>query len=204
MSDENPRSVQSDSAGTPAAGTINSQTAESRFDTDAMPHLNDIFRTAYRILGERSRAEEVAQEVYLQAWKSFDRFEAGTNCRAWLFKILFHCVNHHRRKWFRFPLLKDTEEFLEANLTYSPPVPEHITDEEILAALDRIPADFRAAVLLVDVEEFAYKEAAEILSVPIGTVMSRLSRGRKLLREQLAGVARSFGIGKPVGEAQGA
>jgi RNA polymerase sigma-70 factor (ECF subfamily) len=180
------------------------QTAESRFDAEAMPHLNDIFRTAYRILGDRSRAEDVAQEVYLQAWKSFNRFEAGTNCRAWLFKILFHCVNHHRRRWFRFPLLKETEEFLEANLTYSPPLPEHITDEEILAALDRIPADFRAVVLLVDVEEFAYKEAADILSVPIGTVMSRLSRGRKLLREQLAGVARTFGIGKAIGEAQGA
>ena len=72
-----------------------------------MPHLNDIFRTATRILGDRARAEDVAQEVYLQAWKSFHRFEPGTNCRAWLFKILFHCVNHHRRKWFRFPLLKE-------------------------------------------------------------------------------------------------
>jgi RNA polymerase sigma-70 factor (ECF subfamily) len=134
--------------------------------------------------------------VFLQAWKSFVRFEAGTNCRAWLFKILFHCVNHHRRKWFRFPLLKETEEFVEANLSYTPPVPEHLTDEDILSALDRIPADFRAAVLLVDVEEFAYKEAAEILSVPVGTVMSRLSRGRKQLREQLAEVAKSYGIGK--------
>ena len=111
-------------------------TAAHRFETEAMPHLNDIFRTATRVLGERGRAEDVVQEVYLQAWKSFDRFETGTNCRAWLFKILFHCVNHHRRKWFRFPLLKENEEFLEANLTYSPPVPDHLTDEEILAALD--------------------------------------------------------------------
>src|SRR5689334_20805548 len=177
--------------------------AADRFEAEAMPHLNDIFRTATRILGERARAEDVAQEVYLQAWKSFHKFEPGTNCRAWLFKILFHCINHHRRKWFRFPLLKETEEFLEAKLTYSPPIPGHITDEEILAALDRIPADFRAAVLLVDVEEFAYKEAAEILSVPIGTVMSRLSRGRKLLREQLVDVAKSMGIAA-VREASGA
>ncbi|WP_321475741.1 sigma-70 family RNA polymerase sigma factor [uncultured Paludibaculum sp.] len=165
-----------------------------------MPHLRDIFQTATRILGDRNRAEDVAQEVFLQAWKSFARFEPGTNCRAWLFKILFHCVNHHRRKWFRFPLLKETEEFIEANLTYAPPVPEHLTDEEILSALDRIPTDFRAVVLLVDVEEFAYKDAAEILSIPIGTVMSRLSRGRKLLREQLAAVAQSYGIGKPASE----
>src|SRR5437868_2584514 len=91
-------------------------TAEQRFEREAMPHLNDIFRTAARILGEKERAEDVAQEVFLQAWKSFERFEPGTNCRAWLYKIFFHCVNHHRRKWFRFPLLKETEDFVEANL----------------------------------------------------------------------------------------
>lgn len=169
--------------------------AEARFQAEAMPHLNDIFRTASRILGDRARAEDVAQEVFLQAWKSYDRFETGTNCKAWLYKILFHCVNHHRRKWFRFPLLKETEEFLETNLAYTPPVAEHLTDAEILAALDRLPVDYRAVVLIVDVEEFAYKEASEILAIPIGTVMSRLSRGRKLLREQLAGLAQSYGIG---------
>lgn len=178
--------------------------AAHRFETEAMPHLNDLFRTATRVLGERGRAEDVVQEVYLQAWKSFDRFETGTNCRAWLFKILFHCVNHHRRKWFRFPLLKENEEFLEANLTYSPPVADHLTDQEILAALERIPGDFRSVVLLVDVEEFAYKEAADILQIPIGTVMSRLSRGRKLLREQLVDVARSYGIARTAEEGQGA
>ena len=173
--------------------------AAERFEAEAMPHLNDIFRTASRILGDGARAEDVAQEVYLQAWKSFHRFESGTNCRAWLFKILFHCVNHHRRKWFRFPLLKETEEFLEANLPAREPVAAHITDRDILTALDGIPADFRAVILMVDVEEFEYKEAAEILAIPIGTVMSRLSRGRKLLREQLANVARSYGIGQSAG-----
>jgi RNA polymerase sigma-70 factor (ECF subfamily) len=172
------------------------RTQAEQFELEAMPHVNDIFRTAVRILGDRSRAEDVAQEVYLQAWKSFGRFETGTNCRAWMFKILFHCVNHHRRKWFRFPQLKETEEFMEANLIAPVPVADQLTDEEILAALDRVPADFRSVVLLVDVEEFAYKEAADILSVPIGTVMSRLSRGRKLLREQLTDAARSYGIGK--------
>jgi len=176
--------------------------AEDRFEAEAMPHLNDIFRTATRILGDRARAEDVAQEVYLQAWKSFHRFEPGTNCRAWLFKILFHCVHHHRRKWFRFPLVKETEEFIEATLTYNEPIPEHLTDEDILAALDRIPADFRVVILMVDVEEFAYKDAAEILSIPIGTIMSRLSRGRKLLREQLGEVAQSYGIGRAAGEGQ--
>jgi len=179
------------------------QAAAERFELEAMPHLNDLFRTATRLLGERSQAEDAVQEVYFQAWKSFDRFEPGTNCRAWLFKILFHCVHHQRRKWLRFPLLKETEEFIEANLTYTPPIPEHLTDSDILSALDQIPADFRAVVLLVDVEEFAYKEVAEILSVPIGTVMSRLSRGRKLLREKLVDVAHSYGIGKAAQRGQG-
>src|SRR5258708_29426680 len=85
-----------------AAGAYAASSSE-RFEAEAMPHLNDIFRTANRMVGDRQRAEDVAQEVFLQAWKSFDRFEAGTNCRAWLYKILFHCVQHHRRKWFRFP-----------------------------------------------------------------------------------------------------
>jgi RNA polymerase sigma-70 factor (ECF subfamily) len=172
--------------------------ATERFETEALPHLNDIFRMANRLLGDSARAEDVAQEVYLQAWKSFQRFEPGTNCRAWLFKILFHCVNHHRRKWFRFPLVNEAMEFVEANLTAPEAIPEHLTDGEVLAALDSIPADFRAVILLVDVEEFAYKDAAEILSIPIGTVMSRLNRGRKLLKEQLADAARSFGIGERI------
>jgi RNA polymerase sigma-70 factor (ECF subfamily) len=163
--------------------------------------MNDLFRTATRLLGDRSRAEDVVQEVYLQAWKSYHRFEAGTNCRAWLYKILFHCVNHHRRKWFRFPLLRETEEFLEANLVQPPVVPDFLTDEDILAALDKIPADYRSVVLLVDVEEFAYKDAAEIVGVPIGTVMSRLSRGRKALRGLLEEVALSYGVRKQGEEA---
>jgi len=167
-----------------------------------MPHLNDIFRTALRVTGDRGAAEDVIQEVYLQAWRSFDRFEEGTNCRAWLYKILFHCVSHQRRKWFRFPQLKETGEFLEANLTQPDSVAQHVTDEDILAALDGIAQEFRSVVVLVDVEEFAYKEVAEILSIPIGTVMSRLSRGRSMLRKRLSEVARSYGIlkGAPQGE----
>jgi RNA polymerase sigma-70 factor (ECF subfamily) len=178
------------------------RSVEDRFEAEAMPHLNDIFRTALRVTGDRIAAEDVIQEVYLQAWRSFDRFEEGTNCRAWLYKILFHCVSHQRRKWFRFPQLKETEEFLEANLTQPESVSQHVTDEEILEALDGIAQEFRSVVVLVDVEEFAYKEVAEILSIPIGTVMSRLSRGRAMLRKRLSGVARSYGILKdaPQGE----
>src|SRR5580692_5381680 len=107
------------------------------------------------------------------------RFEPGTNCRAWLFKILFHCVSHDQRKWLRSPPLPEPE-VAQANLTQAAPISEFLTDDDILAALDRLPADFRAIVLIVDVEEFSYKDVSQILSIPLGTVMSRLSRGRKL------------------------
>jgi RNA polymerase sigma-70 factor, ECF subfamily len=166
------------------------------FDAEAMQHVKDVFRTALRMTGDRTRAEDAVQETYLQAWKSFDRFESGTNCRAWLFKILFHCVHHQRRKWFRFGVPRENEEFLEASLAAPEPVADELHDEQILGALERIPPDYKAVILMVDVEEFAYKEASDILGIPIGTVMSRLSRGRKLLREQLVTVAASYGIGK--------
>src|SRR5215471_3434702 len=166
------------------------------FETAAMPHLNDIYRAAARLLGGASGADDVVQDVYLQAWKSFGQFELGTNCRAWLFKILFHTLQHYRRKWLNTRMVKESEEILEVAAAPGPPVPESITDEQMLAALAAVPEDFRAVVLLVDVEEFSYKEAAGILEVPIGTVMSRLSRGRKLLREKLPDLARSYGIGE--------
>ena len=165
-----------------------------RFEAEALPHLNNIFRAALRMVGDNARAEDVAQEVYLQAWQSFQRFEPGTNCHAWLFKILFHCVNHDRRKWLRFRLMHESDVDTEANLVHIEPIPERLTDNDILGALDRLPSDYRAIVLIVDVEEFSYKDASQILSIPLGTVMSRLSRGRKLLREQLGEVARRYGI----------
>lgn len=168
--------------------------ARAEFEAEAMPHLDDLFRTALRMTGDRARADDAVQETYLQAWKSFDSFEKGTNCRAWLFRILFYSVHHQRRKLFRFPLVSDAEEILETTLTSPEPVADELRDEQILAALDSLPPDYRAALVLVDLEEFAYKEAAEILRVPIGTVMSRLSRARRLLRQQLADTAKSYGI----------
>ena len=165
------------------------------FEAVALPHLNDLFRTARRLLGEQAAAEDVVQEVYLQAWKSFHRFERGTNCRAWLFTILFNTVRHYRRKQFR-TVAGEGDEDLEEKLQYTPPVPETLMDEEVLAALERVPPDFRAVVLLADVEEFSYKEVAGVLKIPVGTVMSRLSRARKLLRDELAAVAASYGIKK--------
>jgi len=174
------------------------QTAE--FERAALPHLNELYRTAVRLLGDGAKAEDVVQETYLQAWKSFARFEPGTNCRAWLFKILINTIRHHRRNWFNLRRVTESEEILEQTAACAAPVSERLAQAEILRVLDRLPADYRAAVLLADVEEFSYKEIAGMLDVPIGTVMSRLSRGRKLLREQLGDLARSYGIG-PAGKA---
>lgn len=170
------------------------------FEAVALPHLNDLYRTAARLLGDGAKAEDVVQETYLQAWKSFSRFEPGTNCRAWLFKILVNNIHHHRRSWFNLRRVADSEEVLEHAAVTPAAVPESLARQEILRALDGLPADYRATVLLADVEEFSYKEVAGLLDVPIGTVMSRLSRGRKLLREQLIGLARSYGIGPAAGE----
>ena len=103
-----------------------------------------------------------------------------------------------------FRMVQEGEEILEQSVAADPPVPDRITDQEMLNALAEVPQEFRAVVLLVDVEEFSYKEAAGILNVPIGTVMSRLSRGRKLLRERLAGLAQSYGLGKAYREGQSA
>lgn len=165
------------------------------FESAALPHLNDLYRTAIRVLGNRTEAEDIVQEAYLQAWKSFHRFEPGTNCKAWLFKILFHVIQHHRRKWSNSKLVRESEEMpLQDSVVYEAPVPEHVRDEDMLAALATIPFQYREIVLLADVQELSYKEVAETLGVPVGTVMSRLSRGRTLLRAKLSGIAESYGI----------
>ncbi len=165
------------------------------FEAAAMPHLADLYRSASFLLQRSSEAEDLVQEVYLEAWKSFHRFEAGTNCRAWLFKILFHRLHHLRRR-----LAKASREEPFANpgdensLMAEPQVPVNIRDEDILEALSRLPLEFREVVLMADVEDFSYKEISETLKIPLGTVMSRLSRGRRLLRDGLAEVARTYGI----------
>ena len=164
------------------------------FETEAMPYSRDLYRTALRLLQDSAKASDAVQEAYLLAWKSFDRYERGTNCKAWLFQILFNVVRHERRTWFKWITGRE-EDAAQAILIAPQAVSSQLEDEDILAALDRIPQQFREAVLLVDVEEFSYKEAAEMLQVKIGTVMSRLSRGRALLREELSSVAASYGIG---------
>jgi RNA polymerase sigma-70 factor (ECF subfamily) len=96
------------------------------FEVAALPHMDDLYRTARRVLGSPTEAEDVVQETFLQAWKSFERFELGTNCRAWLFKIMFHVIQHNRRRTFSFNLrsMRDDDYELEAALVYEPPVTE--------------------------------------------------------------------------------
>ncbi|MCP9496321.1 MAG: sigma-70 family RNA polymerase sigma factor [Pyrinomonadaceae bacterium MAG19_C2-C3] len=177
-------------------GFMSKDTNTTDFETAAMPYLNEIFGVATRLIGSRSEAEDLVQEVYMQAWKSFHCFEIGTNCRAWLFRILFNKHHHHRRKLLRWRRTKTDEVNLDQFPCDAPPVCEHLNDREILLAVERLPQCYREAVLLADVQDFSYKEIAAIMCVPVGTVMSRLSRGRKLLRSELADVATAYGIKK--------
>jgi len=170
--------------------------ALAEFESEAIPHLNYLFRTAARLLLDHGEAHDAVQEAYLVAWKTFDRYQRGTNCRAWLFRILLNVVRHERRK--RLKWLTCANE-ASSELVAPKPVPDNLTDAEILAALDRLPVHFRAVLLLVDVEEFSYKEVSAVLDVPLGTVMSRLSRARSVLRGELARVAQTYrrSRGKP-------
>jgi RNA polymerase sigma-70 factor (ECF subfamily) len=131
----------------------------------------------------------------MQAWKSFDHYEPGTNCRAWLYKILFNKFDHYRRKQYTHSkYFQEADDLVFEFSAAAPSVPGHLTDREVISALDKLPEHYRSVVLLADVHEFDYKEVSAILDIPIGTVMSRLNRARTQLKKSLAGVARSYGI----------
>jgi RNA polymerase sigma-70 factor, ECF subfamily len=169
------------------------------FEAEAMPHVDRLFRIAMWWERDRREAEDLVQDALVQALKSFHRFTIGTNCRAWLVTILHHVRSNRRRAKQRQPVVDDAEGRLEETLAFVPSVPQHITDEEILAALRGIPEPYQDIILLCDVEEMTYKEIAEAMAIPIGTVMSRLHRGRKLLREQLAGTGVAAGHAGAIG-----
>lgn len=171
------------------------------FEQEALPHSEDLYRVAMWLVRDIEEAQDLTQETLMQGLRSFHRYEVGTNCKAWLIRIMYHLNSKRKMKLGRLQLVEDTEERIAETIAFEPSIPQNITDEEVLEALKRVPLQFSQVVVLADVEDFAYKEISQILDVPIGTVMSRLHRGRKLLRIELANYARNFGIGKEKKEA---
>ena len=163
--------------------------AWTTFEAEAMPHMPRLFRLAMWLERNRSEAEDLVQETLMQALKSFHRFTPGTNCRAWLVTILYHVRSNRIRARSRVVLVPDENHFIAETVPIAPSIPDRLTDEEVLGALRDLPEAHQQLILLCDIEELTYREAAAALSIPIGTVMSRLHRARALLREALAHLA---------------
>ena len=162
-----------------------------RFEEEALAQADALYRVALRLTRSPAEAEDLVQDTYLKAFRSASRFERGTNLRAWLFTILMNTDRNRRRDASRDPIDVDSEVVEQAQaLPGGASTPEDLLidatmDVDVKAALDSLPDTFRAAVWLRDVEEFSYAEIAQMLDIPAGTVMSRISRGRKLLYERL-------------------
>jgi RNA polymerase sigma-70 factor (ECF subfamily) len=155
------------------------------FEAEAMPHVDRLFRHAMWLARNRAEAEDLVQETLVQALQSFHRFTPGTNCRAWLVTILQHVRSNRLRR--QGPVVIDSalEERVANVFPFVPPIPDRVTDQDMLLALQQIPPHHQEVILLCDVEDMTYKEIAAALDIPIGTVMSRLHRGRELLRTAL-------------------
>jgi len=181
--------------------------ATDPFERDALSYLDALYRTALRMTRSEEEAEDLVQETYIRAFRFQEQFEAGTNLKAWLFRILTNTfINQFRRRKSR-PQTTELDDVDESALyrhmtgasaasTAAEPeavVLDRVVDSEVTKALEELPEKFRTVVLL-DVEGFSYKEMAEMLHVPIGTVMSRLHRGRKFLQKRLYDLARDRGI----------
>lgn len=173
---------------------------DEAFQKEAVPHLDALYGTALRMTKDEQDAEDLVQEAMLKAYRYFDKYENGTNCKAWLFKIMTNTfINRYRKSKKRKEYLIDDDyrplqERAEAP-ERNPFIDDFDQDEENLyfkmfgdevkSALETMPVDFRMVVLLADLQDFAYKEIAEIMDCPIGTVMSRLYRGRRMLQAKL-------------------
>ncbi|MGH4015816.1 MAG: sigma-70 family RNA polymerase sigma factor [Pseudonocardiaceae bacterium] len=178
----------------------------ARFERDAMPLLDQLYAAALRMTRNPADAEDLVQETYLKAYAAFESFRAGTNLRAWLYRILTNTYINGYRKRQRQPAQQPTDEISDWQLAQAEQhtssglrsaemeALDRLPDSDVKEALGELVEDFRMAVYLADVEGFAYKEIAEIMGTPIGTVMSRLHRGRKQLRDMLTGVARERGF----------
>jgi RNA polymerase sigma-70 factor, ECF subfamily len=182
---------------------------KERFREEALPLLDSLYGAALRMTRNQADAEDLVQEAMLRAYRAFHTFEPGTNLKAWLFRILTNAYINTYRKRQREPQKVSSDEVEEFDLyqelkdhdpqfqeTPESIVLDSLVDSDILQAIEDLPEQFRLAVMLSDVEGFTYAEMAEIMDVPMGTVMSRLHRGRKALQKRLWDVARERGIVK--------
>ena len=172
---------------------------QNKFAENAMPYMDQLYSHALRLAKNAADAEDLVQETYLKGYKAFESFNEGTNLRAWLFRILTNSfINAYRKKQRSFDEheVEDVESaYLSTNLNTSSSrqlgisaedvLFESLTDDEIQTAVDSLPSSYKQVVLLADVQGFSYKEIAEILEIPDGTVMSRLHRARAKLKNQL-------------------
>src|SRR6516164_5170736 len=151
-----------------------------RFEKEALPHLGALHRMARQLVGQA--ADDLVQETFLRAWKYFESFDSTTNCRAWLFRILRNTwISRWRKSRLELPLTETEAETIEPYYDWEVEVLKDEYSAGMKQALSDLPADYRIAVLLADVEEFSYEEIARIMESPIGTVMSRLNRARRML-----------------------
>ena len=167
----------------------------------ALQYMNSVYNVALRMTRDETEAQDLVQDAYLRAYRFFNKFEKGTNFKAWLFKILKNIYINKYRKESKMPQMVDISNIeasgdLATTATPEDEIFDELLDDDVTIAIDALPEEFRLAIILSDLEGFAYKEVAEILDIPIGTVMSRLHRGRRLLRNSLHEYARKRGYVK--------